>query len=207
MPQRTPGVYVITCIPNGRRYVGSSSFVQSRWRQHRWALRHGKHCRPFMQADWDLYGETAFEFKLITVSADQDERYEIEQAHINAARAVGLAYNSAPRADGNTGMVHTAETRAKVGAASRALPRTAEHRRKIGDAHRGVPKSEGQRQKTSLRKRGEGNQNAKLTDDGVREIRRRLATGEIARTIAADFGVDISVVGKIKQGRRWRHVV
>ena len=47
---------------------------------------------------------------------------------------------------------------------------------------------------------------AKLTDDNVREIRRRLADGETHKAIAATFGVSYGKIGHIASGRNWRHV-
>jgi group I intron endonuclease len=206
MAHRTRGVYAITCIPNGRRYIGSSGNVKARWAQHRSELRHGKHLRSELQADWDAYGAQAFEFTFLQSYSSEEERHSLEQQYMDEAKALGLAYNSAPRADGNTGMKHTAATRAKVGAASRAAVRTDEWRRHASESQQGRILTDSHREKISDRKRGSGNQNAKLTEDDVREIKKRLAAGEMGGVIAKDFNVDQSVVGKIKQGRRWTHV-
>lgn len=52
---------------------------------------------------------------------------------------------------------------------------------------------------------------AKLTDDDVREIRRRWAaraqTGEDQGSIAADYDVDNTQVSRIVNGITWRHVL
>lgn len=206
MNYRTSGVYAIKCVPTSRVYIGSSVRVSSRWAQHRWALRHGKHWRPQFQADWDEHGESAFEFTLLAESDSKDGRHDIEQQHMDAAKALGLAYNSAPRADGNAGMRHTSETRQKVASAGTGRVPSAEARRNMSRAQRGRTVSDAGKANMSLVKRGSGNYNAKLTEDGVREIKRRLAAGERCRSIARDFDVDPSVVGKIRQGRRWTHV-
>jgi hypothetical protein len=55
---------------------------------------------------------------------------------------------------------------------------------------------------TQLRNHG----GCKLTVDKVRQIKCRLATGELCRLIAADYGVSRQAVMDIKQGRRWREV-
>jgi hypothetical protein len=55
--------------------------------------------------------------------------------------------------------------------------------------------------------RGEAHVNAKLTADGVREIRRLLAEGGLSqRRIAERFGVTPNVVSRIKRGTGWRHI-
>lgn len=53
---------------------------------------------------------------------------------------------------------------------------------------------------------GATHHNAKLTDDAVREIRRRRRDGALLRDLAALFGVGTSVVSAITRGEAWRHV-
>ena len=55
---------------------------------------------------------------------------------------------------------------------------------------------------TQLRNHG----GCRLSVEQVREIKRRLATGEIHRLIAADYGVSVQAVTDINIGRRWRDV-
>lgn len=53
---------------------------------------------------------------------------------------------------------------------------------------------------------GEAQGNAKLTDEKVREIRRRAAAGERHRDIAGDVGVNRSTVSSVAGRRSWAHV-
>lgn len=55
-------------------------------------------------------------------------------------------------------------------------------------------------------RRGEKHGEAKLTEDAVREIRRRRAEGEILRVLAAEFGVSDGLVRAVVYRRAWRHV-
>lgn len=54
--------------------------------------------------------------------------------------------------------------------------------------------------------RGEENHYARLTTEDVLTIRRRYASGERARDIAADFGIVQLHVNQIARGRVWAHV-
>ena len=54
-------------------------------------------------------------------------------------------------------------------------------------------------------KRGTDHPGAKLTDDDVREIRRRVSH-ETHTAVAADFGVARTLIGRIVRGEIWRHV-
>lgn len=54
--------------------------------------------------------------------------------------------------------------------------------------------------------KGEGHVRAKLTDDSVREIRRRRSSGESSVTLAREFFVDRSTISHIAARRYWKHV-
>lgn len=62
------------------------------------------------------------------------------------------------------------------------------------------------RQHPELAARGERNGFSKLTEDAVRDIRRRRAEGETLRAIAADHSVNLTCVHKIVMRESWRHV-
>lgn len=47
---------------------------------------------------------------------------------------------------------------------------------------------------------------SKLTEDDVREIRRRLAAGDIQADIARGYGISQSVISMINSGKYWKHV-
>jgi hypothetical protein len=47
---------------------------------------------------------------------------------------------------------------------------------------------------------------SKLTDDDVREIRRRRASGELQSTLASEFGIGQTNVSWIVNNKTWRHV-
>lgn len=55
--------------------------------------------------------------------------------------------------------------------------------------------------------RGERQHSAKLTADKVREIRRRIAAGEIQRQVAREYGIAATGVNAIVKGHTWKHVL
>lgn len=55
-----------------------------------------------------------------------------------------------------------------------------------------------------VRAPGERNGKAKLTAAAVREIRQRCADGETQAAIAADYGVDRSLISYVHHGKLWR---
>lgn len=54
--------------------------------------------------------------------------------------------------------------------------------------------------------KGERHPQARLTEDQVIEIRRRIAAGDMQRRIAADFGVTRPLITAINARRIWRHL-
>jgi hypothetical protein len=54
--------------------------------------------------------------------------------------------------------------------------------------------------------RGEVNGRAKLTEEKVRDVRRRLADGEKQECIARDLGVARATISSIAIGKSWRHL-
>lgn len=54
--------------------------------------------------------------------------------------------------------------------------------------------------------RGERNHLAKLTADDVREIRRRLAGGDLGYEIARDFNVTAANISSIRKNKTWSHI-
>jgi hypothetical protein len=55
-------------------------------------------------------------------------------------------------------------------------------------------------------KKGEEHCQAKLNDEKVLEIRRRLLAGEKAKVLAAEYGVTKSSIYLIKSGKQWNHI-
>ena len=54
--------------------------------------------------------------------------------------------------------------------------------------------------------KGEKNGKARLTEDNVREIRRRLAAGEKNKDLSVEFGVSTASISKIAKRKTWGHV-
>lgn len=54
--------------------------------------------------------------------------------------------------------------------------------------------------------KGERNPSAKLTDDDVRDIRRRRAAGVMVKSIASSFGISPGYIWSIVHRRAWSHL-
>ena len=77
------GVYELTCVPTGERYIGSAGNLQSRESNHRGNIRRGTHRNPNVRSLSKLYTESDFEFKVILNCDDPAERKRVEQELID----------------------------------------------------------------------------------------------------------------------------
>lgn len=176
------GIYSITNLNNGKRYIGSTTrSFRIRWQNHRGDLLHQKHRNSKLQRAWNKHGEGAFAWEILIVCPPHMV-IQWEQVCINAYQATDDAkgYNINPTAGNSRGRVVSQEQRAKMRGRvvsqetrdkmSRAAQnRTPEHRAAIAAAnrarpawlreqiaatHRGRKLSEETRAKMSARKRG-----------------------------------------------------
>lgn len=76
------GIYSILNTVNRKRYIGLSTDIHQRWREHISRFNHHSHNNTYLQNSWYKYGEENFEFSIIEL-CDKDilgerERYYIE---------------------------------------------------------------------------------------------------------------------------------
>ncbi len=76
MAKKIVGIYQITCVKNGKRYVGQSKDIRCRFNQHK--------CKPpaRMVEDFEQYGKGAFKFEILEECAPE-ELDRKETAYIN----------------------------------------------------------------------------------------------------------------------------
>lgn len=77
------GIYLITNLATGQKYVGSSTNIVNKIRQHTTALRHGRHSNWALQNDWVRDGGEAFETRILEEVEDPGKLPEREQYWIN----------------------------------------------------------------------------------------------------------------------------
>jgi len=155
--ENSSGVYEIVNLISGKRYIGSSVNLHSRFQQHRAELRSGKHHNRHLQNAWDKYGEGNFAFNVLlycersqTLFHEQQLLDELKPEYNIAicanAPMLGLSVSDEVRAKisastkGNTnclGNKHTAEHIANFSASTKGHKVSAETRAKIGAANKG----------------------------------------------------------------------
>ena len=162
---------------DGRSYVGGAEYVVGRWGAHRFDLRRGRHRNHRLQSAWDTMGEEAFTSTLLERVPVGGDLREVEQRWLDKCRAQGEVFNLYLTAGSPKGTVHTLQMRARNAASQIGI------------------------------QAGVKNANAKMTEDGVREIRRMAAAGKTHKEIAARYGTSRENVGIIVRRQRWSHVM
>jgi group I intron endonuclease len=151
------GIYRITCLPNGKVYIGSSVEIEERWTNHRSELRCKRHANIHLQRAWNKHGPDAFVFEILQAvpEATRDELIEFEAAAIRLHKPkfnINLTPSKPPLCDPDApgrkrvsearkrccstpeakaafkARMATPEVRAKQTASNRARAKTPEHR-------------------------------------------------------------------------------
>lgn len=125
------GIYEIVNTVNGKRYIGSATRLRKRFASHRCYLRKGMHHSQPLQKAWDKYGEAAFIFAPILICAPAELLFYEARclAVLTPEYNVATAVDNAMR-----GRKHSADTRAKIGAAQKGKIVSAETRGRISRA-------------------------------------------------------------------------
>ncbi len=90
-----PGVYTITNVLTGRRYVGSSGNMLKRWQTHRNDLDKGVHANMALQQAWSA-DRIHFRFGILFAAPSdmtREELFDLEQGFIDAEDGL---YNGKP---------------------------------------------------------------------------------------------------------------
>jgi len=169
------GVYSIKRDSDGKAYIGQSTDVVNRIKEHLRALASGKHDNPHLQSAWALEAGWTFE---VLEECSTERLCEVEQKWIdgawphlfNIARQVdappmrGKKMTDAHKrkiSEANKGRVVSVETREKIAATKRGVPRSPETIAKTSRSlkgraawNKGVPMREEAKLKLSKAKKG-----------------------------------------------------
>lgn len=123
------GVYCIYNLKTKKRYIGSASkSLTKRLWQHRRSLNFDRHYNKYLQAAWNKYGESSFEF-LVLEKCHPDDCIAREQFWMDKFQSYKkpFGYNFSPTAGSPRGVRHSKATRKKVSMALKGKAKTKEH--------------------------------------------------------------------------------
>lgn len=189
MPRKkVAGIYQIRNLINGKVYVGSSSCLGGREKEHLYRLKAGNHHSQKLQRAWAKYGEDAFKFEILELIDGDDALLAAEQRWIDQLDCARRGYNVAALAGRTVGVQWSAERREAQSKARRGIPKSPEHARSVAEALIGHAVSDEARRKISEKakerykskeardKIGAANRGRKRTD----EVKKKLSEAQRA---------------------------
>ena len=102
------GIYSITNILNGKRYIGQTYNFKYRWMRHRSYLKHNSEHNAHLQNAWNKYGSNNFRFEIIE-KCQFEKLDEREIYWINYFDSKNSGYNFADGGLGCRGYKHSDE--------------------------------------------------------------------------------------------------
>lgn len=129
------GIYKITCIVNGRFYIGSAVNLRKRKNNHWHSLRQNKHYNLPMQRAWNKYGEQAFIFEVWELVLVPELLTTQEQYWIEKLTPFGhKGFNIRRKAESNLGLKHSLKTLERM-KQSNNVPGIREKKRHVGNKY------------------------------------------------------------------------
>jgi group I intron endonuclease len=128
------GIYKITCLSNGKSYIGSALNMKIRWRSHQNALIRQQHANSHLQRAWNKYGASAFDFSVVEQVEDPNHLLSAEQSWLDTTDNL---FNICPVAGSSLGRIVLPETGRKISEALKGKPLSIETRRKMSESRKG----------------------------------------------------------------------
>ena len=180
-------IYVIENLENGKKYVGSTTRLTKRKRNHFNKLKKGTHSNSYLQRSFNKYGREAFSFTVV-LSCPASDVIKYEQYYLDKYELYDRSkgYNIQEKADRSE---HSDETIQKLKNQMRG-----EQNPFYGKSH----------DVGSIKKMSDNSVNKKLSVEEVLEIKRSMDNLERSfEEISNDFDVSRSIITMINLGKVW----
>ena len=107
------GIYSITNIVNGKRYIGQSRNIEKRWTDHKYRLDNNCHKNEHLQSAWFKYGKENFVFEVLC-ECEEEKLNEKERQYIQEYNANNRNYGYCIEDGGCVGNNVPEEVRLKI---------------------------------------------------------------------------------------------
>lgn len=92
--QKKQGIYEIVNDATGERYIGQSTNLESRFRNHKRNLYLGRHSNPQLQRAWDqCAGRSNLRFSILEIVEDEEDLTSRERHYVEKYNSINAGYN------------------------------------------------------------------------------------------------------------------
>ncbi len=195
---RVSAIYILINKKNNKIYIGQTSDIRRRQKDHIKSLSTGNHRNRYLQRAWDKYGKETFEFKVLEYCSVEtlDER---EQHYLDIYIPRGICYNISTDAKVNKrGVSPSLETREKLRQANLGKKLSEEHKKKIGigsKGHIGANKG-GHVSPETLCKMSVAQKGKKHSEEAKKKI------SESKKNMSPEYRAKLSEQAKIREAKR-----
>ncbi len=199
--------YLLTHVPSGKFYVGSTGNIKRRMKEHFGDLKKGNHhCKELQE----LYNAApVVKVTMLYIADTRDDAFDLEQQLLDIHAAGSLLLNKAKNArKAWLGLNHSPETKSKIsnsqlGVKNHSFGRTLseEHRSKISKANRGYKHTAAARAKITASKLGKSlseEHKTKLSDAKIGtthtvESREKMSRSKKGRVLTLEHRIKLKV--------------
>lgn len=149
-------VYCITCLVNGKRYVGKANDPEKRWHDHQTDADDGSN-QMLIHRAIRKHGPENFRFEVVAECASEDEAFEAEHRLIVEWKTTDLTKGYNLNEGGRGGRNPSELVRQKIGEKHRGKKISDTQKAMISARHKGKVMSEESRRKMSESRTGDRN--------------------------------------------------
>ena len=128
--EKVCGIYCIENLVDGKKYIGQSCNIYSRWTNHKWCLNNNKHPNDYLQKAWNKYGQNNFKFTILEQCNENIVDIK-EQYYINLYNTLIASNGYNLDSGGNENKHHSDITKQKMRKSATGRINSDETRRKI----------------------------------------------------------------------------
>lgn len=134
---KVTGIYCIENNITGKKYYGQSVDVYKRLYNHKYMLRHSKHPNEHLQSSWTEYGESSFDFYVVS-TCDVADLDKSEEFYINKHETLNPRYGYNMTSGGKSSREFRQDTIKKMSDSHKGIKLSPVTRKRMSESKKGI---------------------------------------------------------------------
>lgn len=204
------GIYCIENLVNGKKYIGQSVDVASRFRGHKSELNRNLHKNGHLQNAWNQYKEENFDLSII-IKCEKDELDSLEKYYIDLFNSNTHKNGYNIEYGGNSKKIVPQSTKDKI--SKNHADVSGENNPFYGKKHsqESIDMYKNNENYISRKIRGEDSHTCKITYKIAKEIKEYFSNGHKTyrgeiNEVALKYDISKQIVSHIKNGHAWVYI-